>query len=109
MQHGNRNYNAAEPVTVTFIVDDELMSVGNENITMTDQIEVSPRFFTHSVTVTAPSEIKQVMLFLVNGNLQKVFNKPGSVIDLSQFGSGSYLLHVILEDGTSKSVTIIKK
>lgn len=109
MQHGNRNYNAAEPVTVTFIIDDELMSVGNENITMTDQIEVSPRFFTHSVTVTAPSEIKRVTLFLVNGSLQKVFNKPGSVIDLSQFGSGSYLLHVLLEDGTTQSVTIIKK
>lgn len=109
MQHGNKNYNAAEPVTVIFLVDSEDLSVGNEKITVADQITVYPRLFTHSVTVAAPSEIKQATLFLVNGSLQKVFNKPGAVIDLSQFGSGSYLLNVTLEDGTTKTVTIIKK
>lgn len=109
MQHGNKNYNAAEPVTVIFLVDSEDLSVGNEKITVADQITVYPRLFTHSVTVAAPSEIKQATLFLVNGSLQKVFNKPGVVIDLSQFGSGSYLLNVTLEDGTTKTVTIIKK
>ncbi len=30
MQHGNKNYNAAEPVVVTFLVDDEYLSVDNE-------------------------------------------------------------------------------
>lgn len=109
MQHGNKNYNAAEPVTVIFLVDSEDLSVGNEKITVADQITVYPRLFTHSVTLAAPSEIKQATLFLVNGSLQKVFNKPGAVIDLSQFGSGSYLLNVTLEDGTTKTVTIIKK
>lgn len=109
MQHGNKNYNAAEPVTVVFLVDSEDLSVGNEKITVADQITVYPRLFIHSVTVAAPSEIKQATLFLVNGSLQKVFNKPGAVIDLSQFGSGSYLLNVTLEDGTTKTVTIIKK
>lgn len=109
MQHGNKNYNAAEPVTVIFLVDSEDLSVGNEKITVADQITVYPRLFTHSVTVAAPSEIKQATLFLVTGSLQKVFNKPGAVIDLSQFGSGSYLLNVTLEDGTTKTVTIIKK
>uniref|UniRef100_UPI002A7FD485 T9SS type A sorting domain-containing protein n=2 Tax=Parabacteroides TaxID=375288 RepID=UPI002A7FD485 len=109
MQHGNKNYNAAEPVVVTFLVDDEYLSVDNEKITVTDYIEVYPRLFTHSVTVAAPSEIKQVELLLMNGTLQKVIRKPGSVIDLSSFGSGIYLLNVTLEDGTFKSVKIIKK
>lgn len=40
MQHGNKNYNAAEPVVVTFLVDDEYLSVDNEKITVTDYIEV---------------------------------------------------------------------
>lgn len=109
MQYGNKNYNAAEPVVVTFLVDDEYLSVDNEKITVTDYIEVYPRLFTHSVTVAAPSEIKQVELLLMNGTLQKVIRKPGSVIDLSSFGSGIYLLNVTLEDGTFKSVKIIKK
>lgn len=109
MQHGNKNYNAAEPVVVTFLVDDEYLSVDNEKITVTDHIEVYPRLFTHSVTVAAPSEIKQVELLLMNGTVQKVIRKPGSVIDLSSFGSGIYLLNVTLEDGTFKSVKIIKK
>lgn len=109
MQHGNKNYNAAEPITVTFLVEDEYMSVGNEAITVSDNIDVYPRLFTHSVTVTAPSAIKQVELRLMNGALQKVIRKPGSVIDLSSFGSGIYLLNVTLEDGTSESVKIIKK
>ena len=109
MQHGNRNYNAAEPVVVTFLVDGEYLSVGNEKIEVTDNIEVYPRLFTHSVTVTAPSEIKQVELLTMNGVLQQVIRKPGSVIDLSSFGSGIYLLNVTLEDGTFKSVKIIKK
>lgn len=109
MQHGNKNYNAAEPVTITFLVEDEYQSVDNEVITVTDNINVYPRLFTHSVTVTAPSAIKQVELLLMNGSLQKVIRKPGSVIDLSTFGSGMYLLNVTLEDGTFKSVKIIKK
>lgn len=109
MQHGNKNYNAAEPVTVTFIVDGEYLSVGNEKITASDHIEVYPRLFTHSVTVAAPSEIKQVELLTMSGVLQHVISKPGSVIDLSSFGPGMYLLNVTLEDGTFKSVKIIKK
>ncbi len=108
-QHGNKNYFGAEPVAVTFIVDDELLSVDNEKITVADQIEVYPRLFTHSVTVAAPSEIKQVELLTMSGVLQHVISKPGSVIDLSSFGPGIYLLNVTLEDGTFRSVKIIKK
>lgn len=109
MQHGNKNYNAAEPVVITFLVDDEYLSVGNENLIVADQIDVYPRLFTNTVTVAAPSEIKQVELLSMNGTLQTVIRKPGSVIDLSTFGSGIYLLNVTLEDGTFKSVKIIKK
>lgn len=109
MQHGNKNYFGAEPVAVTIMVDDDYLSVGNENLVVADQIDVYPRMFTHNVTVAAPSEIKQVELLSVNGTLQKVIRKPGSVIDLSSFGSGIYLLNVTLEDGTFKSVKIIKK
>lgn len=109
MQHGNKNYNAAEPVVITFLVDDEYLSVGNENLVVADRIDVYPRLFTNTVTVAAPSEIKQVELLSMNGTLQTVIRKPGSVIDLSTFGSGIYLLNVTLEDGTFKSVKIIKK
>lgn len=109
MQHGNKNYNAAEPVVITFLVEDEYLSVGNENLVVADQIDVYPRLFTNTVTVAAPSEIKQVELLSMNGTLQTVIRKPGSVIDLSTFGSGIYLLNVTLEDGTFKSVKIIKK
>ncbi|WP_288205162.1 MBG domain-containing protein [uncultured Parabacteroides sp.] len=109
MQHGNKNYNAAEPVVITFLVEDEYLSVGNENLVVADQIDVYPRLFTNTVTVAAPSEIKQVELLSMNGTLQIVIRKPGSVIDLSTFGSGIYLLNVTLEDGTFKSVKIIKK
>lgn len=109
MQHGNKNYFGAEPVAVTIMVDDDYLSVGNEKLVVADQIDVYPRMFTHNVTVAAPTEIKQVELLSVNGTLQKVIRKPGSVIDLSSFGSGIYLLNVTLEDGTFKSVKIIKK
>lgn len=109
IQHGNKNYFGAEPVAVTIMVDDDYLSVDNEKIVVSDQIDVYPKLFTHNVTVTAPSEIKQVELLSMNGTLQKVIRKPGSVLDLSSFGSGIYLLNVTLEDGTFKSVKIIKK
>ena len=96
-------------MVITFLVDDEYLSVGNENLVVADQIDVYPRLFTNTVTVAAPSEIKQVELLSMNGTLQTVIRKPGSVIDLSTFGSGIYLLNVTLEDGTFKSVKIIKK
>ena len=109
IQNGNTNYWGAEPVEVTFAIGNAYESVDNETIVVSDHIEVYPTVFTTNVTVTAPSAIKRVELVSYAGVLLKVFNKPESVINLSNFGSGFYLLNVTLEDGTFKSVKLIKK
>lgn len=109
IQNGNTNYWAAEPVEVTFAIGNAYESVDNESIIVSDHIEVYPTVFTTNVTVAAPSAIKRVELVSYAGVLLKVFDKPESVINLSNFGKGFYLLNVTLEDGTFKSVKLIKK
>ena len=109
IQNGNKNYWGAESLDVVFAIGNAYESVGNESIEFSDQIEVYPTIFSTSITVAAPSAIKRVELISYTGVLLKVFNQPESVIDLSNFGEGFYLLNVVLEDGTSKSVKLIKK
>lgn len=106
-QHGNNNYFPAEAKTMLFGVDGD--AVSNEVINVVDHIKVYPTLFTKDVTVLAPSAIKRIELISLGGNLLRVINKPESTIDLSDFGKGFYLLNVTLEDGTFKSVKLIKK
>lgn len=106
-QHGNSNYFPAEAKTMLFGVDGD--AVSNEQINVVDHIKVYPTLFTKDVTVLAPSAIKRIELISLGGNLLRVINKPESTIDLSDFGKGFYLLNVTLEDGTFKSVKLIKK
>lgn len=106
-QHGNNNYFPAEAKTMLFGVDGD--AVSNEVINVVDHIKVYPTLFTKDVTVLAPSAIKRIELISLGGNLLRVINKTESTIDLSDFGKGFYLLNVTLEDGTFKSVKLIKK
>ncbi|MDR1879493.1 MAG: T9SS type A sorting domain-containing protein, partial [Tannerellaceae bacterium] len=105
-QGGDANHYAATPVEKVVKVAAGLTGV---EAIAAGGIAVYPTLFTGTITVLAASPVERIDVVTFAGATLKVIEKPASTIDLSSLSRGNYLLRVTLEDGTSKTVKVVKK
>jgi len=81
----------------------------SETSNLKDSIKVYPNPFTDMLNISETENAKSIAVTDLAGRLIKTFEKPESVINLSDLKSGMYLITLYLKDGTQKTVKSIKK
>lgn len=97
---------ARQPVNVT--VNAACLGT-SETSNLKDSIKVYPNPFTDMLNISETENVKSIAVTDLAGRLIKTFEKPESVINLSDLKSGMYLITLYLKDGTQKTVKSIKK
>lgn len=101
---GNKCESARSPVTVT--VDSTLSTseAGTKNT-----VKIYPNPFSDAVTIDRPELIGSLNIFDASGKLVMQSVKAEQKLTLSHLISGTYILQILMKDGTRQSVKLIKK
>ena len=81
----------------------------NEISSAKKNVKVYPNPFTDLINISEFKDIKTLKVTDVSGRNLKTIENPSKEINLSSLNSGLYLLNMYFNDGSQKSVKIIKK
>lgn len=101
---GNKCESARSPVTVTV---DSTLSTSEEN--RKDTVKIYPNPFADAVTIDRPELIGSLSIFDASGKLVMQNVKAEQKLSLSHLASGTYIVQILMKDGTRQSVKLIKK
>jgi hypothetical protein len=102
---GAASYGQAEDYTVNISGTAAVADVSKENI------KVYPNPVKDIFNIDAPSTVKSVAVFDISGKqvLTKDISAAKSQIDFSKLATGTYLVKITLENGTTASTKVIKQ
>jgi hypothetical protein len=92
--------------SVSVIKEDD----GPQNGIVANRLRVSvyPNPVVQDLYLQTDKTLRQVEVFDVSGSLLYSISSPGSVINLSGLGSGSYFVRIVATDGSKATVKIVK-
>lgn len=83
-------------------------NVGNESLVL-QGVGLYPTLVENNATVVSEMPVDKIYVIDAAGKVQMIIEKPESVIDLGSLSKGYYLVRIVLTNGESKTVRIIKK